>query len=513
MSRSLADPLYERLLRSFPATQAYTRADWDDDAMPGPVAHFLGHLLSHYSRREARRLRRARSGWVDYDHPDMETAVRTFFDAMETHTRVPADEWEDALRQATHHSTAHLVRPVHVLTDFVYAERQKQLRLSKIVWRMQFFGPYSYLRKAVKAFAKKHNLDALGPDRFERFLHRIDERITDGYDADRWLQLLGPLFAVARRATGHKQVPAGLLRAFFAEKGRKGLEWQLESYADQGTEGVTPRALHRLIQKDDGGAPPRGSDTTADTGGQPPAPDRTSPDREPPEMPADRTEPSSAPTDDEIWGVAGPARPKGSTEPAASQGPQTDASVPLWKRFQRGDTGAAPGASGADGASGGAPQDNGGTQEPLWARFRQERDERLSDAVAEEDESVEPAQRAAGDDDSEASPPGASLHAAAPSASDGSAHSSARGEASLETLEQKALGVSNPPHRAVYIRQLFGGDRTAYRQVLRRLAGADSWGTASQIIAGDIFRKHKVNIYSDAAVHFTNAVEDRFRDA
>lgn len=526
MSRSLADPLYERLLSSFPATQAYTRADWDDDAMPGPVAHFLGHLLAHYSRREARRLRRARSDWVDYDHPDMETAVRTFFDTMETHTRVPADEWEDALRQATHHSTAHLVRPVHVLTDFVYAERQKQLSLSKILWRMQFFGPYAYLREAIQAFAQKHDLDALGPDRFERFLNRIDERITDGYDADRWLRLLDPLFAVARRATGREQVPTGLLRAFFAEKGRKGLEWQLEAYGEKGNKAVTPRALHRLIQEDDGSAPPSTSDTTAATSGRSPAPDRTPPDREPPEMPPDRTEQPGSPTDDEIWGVAGPARPEGSAPRSASQPSQPDQSLPLWKRFQRGDTGATPNPSDNGGTSEPAPQGGGDTQEPLWARFRQERDERLSDAVADEASGApDPSGRAdeaeASTPGTEASPPGASLHEATQNASrsasspDGPANASSppsREDRSLEALEQKALGVSNPPHRAVYVRQLFGGDQTAYRQVLRRLAGADSWGEASQVIAGDIFRKHKVNIYSDAAVHFTNAVEARFRN-
>ena len=541
MSRSLADPLYERLLSSFPATQAYTRADWDDDAMPEPVAHFLGHLLSHYSRREARRLRRARSDWVDYDHPDMETAVRTFFDTMETHTRVPADEWEDALRQATHHSTAHLVRPVHVLTDFVYAERQKRLPLSKILWRMQFFGPYAYLREAIQAFAQKHDLDALGPDRFERFLHRIDERITDGYDADRWLRLLDPLFAVARRATGREQVPTGLLRAFFAEKGRKGLEWQLEAHGEKGHKAVTPRALHRLIQEDDGSAPPA-SDTPAETSGRSPAPDRTPPDRDAPEMPPDRTEQPGSPTDDEIWGVAGPARPEGSAPRSASQPSQPDQSVPLWKRFQRGDTGATPSPSNNGGASGPSPQEGGdtqgggdtqegGTQEPLWARFRQERDERLSDAVTDEaPDSPNRSDRAADRTDeaetsspgTEASPPGASLHEATNNASRSASSSGgapdaspppSRGGQSLDTLEQKALGVSNPPHRAVYVRQLFGGDQTAYRQVLRRLAGADSWGEASQVIAGDIFRKHKVNIYSDAAVHFTNAVEARFRDA
>jgi hypothetical protein len=64
----------------------------------------------------------------------------------------------------------------------------------------------------------------------------------------------------------------------------------------------------------------------------------------------------------------------------------------------------------------------------------------------------------------------------------------------------------------VYVRQLFNGDEAAYRQILKRLRTADSWGEASQIIASDVFRAYKVNIYSDAAVHFTNAVESRFRE-
>ena len=532
MAHSLADALYERLLSSFPPTQAYARADWDDDAMPGPVAHFLDHLLQHHSRREARRLRRASTDWVNYDAPEMETAVRTFFDAMEAHTRVPADNWEDTLRQATHHSTAHLVRPVHVLTDFVYAERQKQLRLSKIIWRMKFFGPYTYLREAVQAFAKKHDLDVLGPDRFERFLHRIDERITDDYDADRWLQLLTPLFTVARQATGQEQVPTALLRTFFAEKRRKALEWELEALAEDGREHVTPRVLHRMIEEVDAAS---SSDTSApeersdDRAPAPPDPTPADPSSTEPPPPTEESlteeplseEPSeedgASATDDEIWGVAGGAQPEGTAAQQAQEAQQShqaqdDESVPLWKRFQGGHAGAA--ARGGEETEPERSAESSNSQEPLWARFRQEREERLSDAVADEPaESGAAAPSESSSNGADSSPPGASLHEATrKDAASGSA-SSGRSNVDLERLEQQALGVSNPPHRAVYVRQLFGGDQSAYRRVLQRLAEVDSWGKASQIIAGDIFRKHKVNIYSDAAVHFTNAVESRFRDA
>lgn len=486
MSRPLADPLYERLLDAFPATRPYTRADWDDDAMPAPVAYFLEQLMRHYSRREARRLRRARTKWVDYDHPKMEAAVRTFFEAVEDYTRVPPDEWEDTLRRATHHVTAYLVQPVHELTDFVYARRQSELRLPEVLWRMSFFGPYGYLREAVQAFAEKRDLDVLGPERFERFLGSIDERITADYDADRWLRLLGPLFATARRATSREEVPVSLLRAFFAEKGRDDVDRRLQAHAEEGREDVTPRALHRLIEDTTAGTPPDASAAgpAASTDDAPAAEDPT----------AFTPPPPDAGEDDDIWGIAGVARPEGSDEPQPSA--DEDGDVPLWKQFQQGRTGNSSSTADETGAETTADD---GAQEPLWAQFRHERDERLSDAVADE--------TSGGGAPADNSP------------DEGQAAPSSRPESSttnrdddLKALERDVLGSVTASHRSVYIQQLFGGDETNYRQVLRRLARADSWGEASQLIASDIFRAHKVNIYSDAAVHFTNAVEARFRE-
>ena len=81
----------------------------------------------------------------------------------------------------------------------------------------------------------------------------------------------------------------------------------------------------------------------------------------------------------------------------------------------------------------------------------------------------------------------------------------------MKVLEQSVLGESNPPQRGVYVRQLFGDSMDHYVRVLNRLEDATSWGEASQIIAQDVFRRNKVNIYSDAAVHFTNAVEASFK--
>lgn len=494
MARSLADPLYERLLTSFPPTQDYTRADWDSDEMPAPVAHFLGHLLDHNSRREARRLRRARTDWVDYEHPEMEAAVRTFFEAVNSHTRVPAQEWEDSLRRATRHATAHLVQPVHVLADFVYAESEEPLPLSRVLWRMDFFGPYAYLRKAVHAFAEKHALDTLGPDRFTRFLRRIDERITSDYDADRWLRLLEPLFATAQRATGTERVPPALLQAFFEEKGQRAIKQRLARLADEGHEGVSPRALRRLLKADEGRSPDAPGTTDARPGT--PSPDSA-------QAGADE---HGAEEDEDFWGRDGGARPADADPP--DQTPDEDDSVPLWQQFQEGRTESAS----TDSPSG--PPDDKDSEQPLWARFQQDRSGRLSDAVADAESGSPPPSDSDPPSVPDASGPADQQESSssAPNKASRSRPSTDDPSSNLEDLERQALGTSNPPHRAVYVRQLFDGDQADYQRILRRLADTDNWNEASQIIASDVFRKHKVNIYSDAAVHFTNTVEDRFRN-
>jgi hypothetical protein len=365
----------------------------------------------------------------------------------------------------------------------VYAERQKALRMPEVLWRMNFFGPYGYLREAVHAFAKKRDLDALTPDRFEQFLNRIDERITANYSADRWLRLLDPLFQTARRALGREQVPVSLLEAFFAEKGHTAIERRMASYIREGHDEVGPQALHLLIEEAKAGPAPSESRPSSRPEERPSAPsEQRMSDPEPP-----RSEPN--PSDDDIWGVAGAARPEGSTAP--QQRRDRDESVPLWKQFQQGRKRPASTTNETE-RDHNEGRDAEGEQEPLWARFRQGGNERLSEAVS--DASADSGNSTPSDSVSEPS-------ATSPSSSEGD----------LDALEREALGVSNPPHRAVYVRQLFGGDRAAYRQVLQRLSSADSWGEASQIIARKVFRAHKVNIYSDAAVHFTNAVESRFR--
>ena len=594
MPSSIAEPLFDRLLRAFPADRAYTRDDWSDDPMPEPIRYFLAQLLRHQGRFEAERLRRARSEWVDYDHPDMERALRTFFAAVEDHVRIPRSEWSDTLHQATHHVTSYLIQPTHVLGEFVFDDRTDPLPLDQVMWRMKFFGPYAYLRDAVRAYIKQRDDDRLTRSVFETFLRRIDHRVTAEYDADRWIRLLGPLFRLVRTATGQMAAPVEPLALFFEEKGAGDIAERLRTRTSSSAR-LDPDELRGHLQQalpeDPTGAPGDRSSPLPDSVSSPleassplasPSPD-SSPDSVPdsarapsapssnappntraPEAPSEdnsaakpaaeesakssnvksysmedisrgsRTGPSSGASDpsadsssadaddnaspssdsssdpdDEIWGVEGSARAMQSADDGEAPpsgdagGGANDSSVPLWKQFQSGRSRSSRAAR--------EEQENG-SDTPLWARFRSSGDA-PSGGRGRPDNSASESRDAASDaETSDASPSSASTSSPASStdaAPGGSASSRSSGE--LAILEQSVLGERNPPQRDMYVRQLFAGSEAAYERVLRRLDGIDSWSQASQVIAQDVFRKHKVNIYSDAAVRFTNAVESRFR--
>jgi hypothetical protein len=502
MSDRLADPLYHRLRRAFPPGQPYTRADWEatDEAMPAVVRQFLEHRLRQHSRREVRRLRRARTDWVNYDHPEMEAAVRTFFDAVATHTRVPADAWDDTLRHAVDYVTAYLVRPVPVLVEFVFGDQDGPVALDAVRQRMQFFRPYGYLREAVRAYAEKHGQDALARDTFASVLARVDEGIATDFDADQWLRLLGPLFEAGRHAFGQERLPVPLLCTFFEEKGQAGLAQQLADHVQAGTDEVGPKAVARVIESAGSTASAQGTESAPDD--EPPA---APPFAEPPAESSRAEEKTDAA---DVWGVSRKeeheARPDEQAQDAAS-----DRDEPLWKQFQQGQNGT----SRADTA-----EQNGGRGTPRWAQFRQDRSRRAdqiagpsggnrSSSAAPSPGSTEPqSSPSKGGGARSSSRPDASPRPSASSAS------SAGDDSDLAALEREILGVGHPSHRERYVEELFGGDRSAYRQVLRRLRTADTWSEASNIIASDIFRAYKVNIYSDAAVHFTDTVEARFKN-
>ena len=94
-----------------------------------------------------------------------------------------------------------------------------------------------------------------------------------------------------------------------------------------------------------------------------------------------------------------------------------------------------------------------------------------------------------------------------PPASTTASPASPPGPTELARLEEAVLGEAGTGLRAMFVNHLFARSLDTYEQVLRRLHATASWSDASKIIAEDVFRTFKVNIYSDPAILFTDTVE------
>ena len=77
----------------------------------------------------------------------------------------------------------------------------------------------------------------------------------------------------------------------------------------------------------------------------------------------------------------------------------------------------------------------------------------------------------------------------------------------LSLIEQAVLGENGVRQRDLFVNHLFARSIDAYERVLRQLHATPSWPEASKIIAEDVFRTFKINIYSDPAILFTDTVE------
>ncbi|MDX1430312.1 MAG: hypothetical protein R3282_08495, partial [Rhodothermales bacterium] len=81
----------------------------------------------------------------------------------------------------------------------------------------------------------------------------------------------------------------------------------------------------------------------------------------------------------------------------------------------------------------------------------------------------------------------------------------------LHELELAVLGSDAAGNRRSFIGELFGGEEDAYLATIGHLARTKTWSEASQVIAEQVFKRYQINIYSEPAVAFTNAVEAKFR--
>jgi hypothetical protein len=503
MPIDLADALYQHLLDRFPADHDYPRGALYVEGMPPLVAELLGRTLDRWLEHELDSLE---SRWFDFDDPAVRTARAELVVALGRTARVPRGAWAETLRYAVGLVVRHLITPARALTDATFEGQPESLPAEIVRSRLFTFKAYNYLPEVADAYIGQKKPDSIDPDTLHGLLLRIDRRVTADYGPEEWQRLLGPLFKLAKSVPDLKGVPASHLEQFFSAKGQTEIA---ESLRERGDRLLGEAALHDLLSKDTAAAPfepsPEDDERSAEE------PDDAMPDqetviepsaREPDEeAPAPEADDEDAPGDEvedlPVEGAVeeeihegevgrGDVADRFSDSPAAMPAPPAEPE-PLWKRFAEGlkgptlDTAVPAETLPPDEPEHAGPSrssreelrsDTRGEQRPLWKKFFPERGEPESS--------------------------GAQVETAPPS--------------SLGELEERVLGRSNARQRKRYVADLFQGDDAAYESALRTLEHCNTWSEAAQVIAREVFRKHGVDIYSDAAVDFTDTVNANFEE-
>lgn len=492
MLETVIQSLLDALRSAFPAGTAYTHAAFSQAPMPPPIAHFLNQTL-HQQIEEALEAFAQEHPWMNFQNARMKAATVRFTEALGRHAALPAGQWDAALEEAVKRVVPYLIRPTHTLAEFLFHEDEGPATAAILHRRLDYFNAYPYLKGVVETCLERGLLTAATSSQRNTLLMQVDQEVVRSYRPDQWCALLEPVFQVmqATPMTQGRGIPVSLLQLFFRDKNLLEMVRRLALVRQEGVEFLDERHLERLLSLPVQEPPaepatthpaknPPGESQPADSPPVPPAtsvPPTPAPatsrplwqqfshlESKPEEPPSEPALPVALPDPVPVFMVIAPPVP---TTPAAPLHPEPAVALPPPPEPPAPAPEPPPPPQAIPPVVAPPPPEKPPAEPasvPLWMRFMRDRQPPPSTALPE-------------------------LHA----------------------LELRVLGRQGASHRDQFVRHLFSGSLPAYTQALHHLEAASDWPSASRIIAEEVFRRHRVNIYSDPAVLFTNTVEGRFQ--
>lgn len=452
MIQDVSQKIYKALSEKLHSGEPIGKDAIDSSDIPTPIRSYLVSVLEGEADRVADGINNRRDVWIA-ETVDVRRARTAFAVAATRNVQLPPDRVAEVLRRTSDVVLRYLVRPSATLQSTIFERAEPSLDVLEILERMRMFSAYPYFHEVLRHYFAERKIEHVERERLDSVLHRIDRQMTTDFSPDEWLDLLAPLYeTLAINDAYIDGVPADLLRIYFREKELGDVFGRLDSFAP--AELIGRDALLTLL-----------SETPSSSKDE--APESETAERQ--SVDPDRTT----------------IRHLVENEPVADP---AGAMVPLWKQYQR-----TPGQT-----QSAAPNPAPGPVVPMWQRFRQ--DGPVSPPGVPDRRADHETQ--SGHREPEA-PVSNSLY---------STHNVASAVPDLDGLERRVLGSRGTRSRRMFIQQIFNGSENDYRLALERIDEATSWAEASKVIAKDVFRRHDVNIYDEAAIGFTDMAEARFED-
>jgi hypothetical protein len=458
------------LRKEFPASRDYRPADFKHEPMPVSVGHFLEHALV---RRAATAQVSLDRDWFDVADPKLLEAEKKWREALNGAAHYPASLWYRSLDQAVAHVVAFMVSPAASFCDFAFAGSEGAVSGRTILNRLGYFSPYSALREVVRGYVERKGSEPLTREDLHAVMAKADHSIVEEYEPSQWIALTRPLYDLASVTTVDREVPevpTDVLKPVFEAKGAAELVQRIEVIESIGG--------HRKL-----------SESALLTALGP-------------------TEPEVAPEEPVV--AAEPATPEetGPVKRNDVHAQPAEKVVPRWMQFASKVQPDPESNSGDGGPASSQPETIQTVAQPNPTNGTPEA-ETPETATFDIPMPTRVGQRALLPDDVQPAPPNNTP--STNSTTVATADPETEPDSSVDPVEERVLGTMNLVQRAWFVNSLFDGDSTSFERVVRMLDKAEDWESASHVIGAEVFERHGVDIYSQAAVEFTNLIESRFQ--
>jgi len=471
MLNRLKEEAASRVLEEIPADAPVLKSVIDDSGFPESLRQFLVRMLDRRIELTLQESFDSAGAWFDSMSGVARDLLSELLDTARESARFPEDQWMEAVRRATDMIVRYSVKPVDTLVLFAFGADGESIRSSDLRRCLRFFRDHRPVRRAVIHFLDGHPTDTVARADFEEGLRHFHDHLTSEYTADQWIDTLDPLQDLTTYSgLKHESVPVEAAVILYRNLGLERLADRIEEEATRREAVFVKRnTLEQLVRSEL--SIEAAWSAAADNSSVLESSDESSPMAESPgtaesgeESPADSEwAPKPGWTTPEVSQDNGATSEKQDSAESDVEDLEDDDDVPLWKQYQPD----APRSRAAELENDAAP---------LWKAYRE---------------------------DTETT--GAKIASEVPVAT------SSATVGGLENLETALLG-DRSDRRSIYVRVLFKGEADAYAETLAMISETATWEQASKILSRRVFKRYDVDIYGDAAVEFTDALERSFEN-
>ena len=200
----------EQLIKLLPEGHEYYRLDelrsW------GFPLFITQRIRVELERNLAESMNLPQTDWANMQSPSIREVWEQFIEAIRQEARLPASFVHPVVETAVADVVDMLVQPRKNLPEVIFGADQ-ELTYDEIVDRMDAIVVYRHFAALIPRYMEKKELEKLTKERCTGIIASVDEKLTKRYSPLNWAQMLDPLFSLL-----DQRIDTNLLRLFFEDK-------------------------------------------------------------------------------------------------------------------------------------------------------------------------------------------------------------------------------------------------------------------------------------------------------